>query len=70
MAYLQKRIERSKHKGKNPFNDSDGEGSEAGKKNVADVVEQPTGLRSMDGRFLTREEALAIIGADDDVAEV
>ncbi|KAE9390328.1 hypothetical protein BT96DRAFT_925980 [Gymnopus androsaceus JB14] len=62
VAYLQKRIERSKHKGSNPFNDPD-ENDQAKTKPAA-------GPKGMDGRILTREEAMAIIGADDDVAEV
>lgn len=66
MAYLQKRIERSKHKGENPFNDSDGEGT----KSTTVAAEKPTGPKDMDGRILTREQAMAIIGADDDVEEV
>lgn len=66
VAYLQKRIERSKHKGKNPFNVSDEEGT----KSTAVVAEKPTGPKDMDGRILTREQAMAIIGADDDVEEV
>ncbi|KAJ3998103.1 hypothetical protein F5050DRAFT_1806232 [Lentinula boryana] len=69
VAYIQKRIERSKRKKlAKPDNGSDRE--EDSKPNAATAAEKPSGPRGIDGRYLTREEAMRIIGADDNVAEV
>ncbi|KAJ4468890.1 hypothetical protein J3R30DRAFT_3714390 [Lentinula aciculospora] len=70
VAYILKRIERSKHK--KPPKPVTGSGKEDDSKRgtASHAVEKPTGPRGIDGRYLTREQAMAIIGADDNVAEV
>ncbi|KAF8828249.1 hypothetical protein HHX47_DHR4000795 [Lentinula edodes] len=73
VAYIQRRIERSKHK-KPPKpvhgsdEDHDSDSSEAPV--AGHQVKKFTGPQVIGERYITREQVMAIIGADDNVAEV